>query len=209
MYICYLQLGMLKHLSEKTSLRFAVSPKIASQFKDIETNDFVIPVVANFQIKKSDKLEWGLGLMYSYEYFGHFLNPVIYAKWKINDNWTFYSDFPSYGYLMYNPDKPFKTGIYVSSSTTTIRLSNEYNSAYIQKSYADLALFFDVYFTKSVVMRIKGGYSTMRALDLYADNDKVPFTFSLFEFDDNRTQLNRDINDALFFEISLNYRYHY
>ena len=80
MYICYLQLGMLKHLGEKTSLRAAVTPKICSQFKDIDGNDFVVPVIAVLQKKSSEKLEWGLGLLYSYEYFGHFLNPVIYAK---------------------------------------------------------------------------------------------------------------------------------
>ncbi len=209
MYICYLQLGMLKHLGEKTNLRAAVTPKICSQFKDINGNDFVIPVIAVLQKKSSEKLEWGLGLLYSYEYFGHFLNPAIYVKWKKTDNWTLYSDFPSNGYIMYNPEKSFKTGIYVSSSTTTIRLSNEYNSAYIQKSYADLSLFYDLYFTKSVVMRIKGGYSTMRSLDMYAENEFVPFTFSLFEFGDKRYQLNGDINDAPFFEISLNYRYSY
>ena len=208
-YIFYLQLGMLKKLGEKSSLRFAIYPKIASQLKDIESNDFLMPVIAMIQFKKSEKFTYGLGLLYSYEFFGHYLNPAIHVKWKMADRWTFYADFPSHGYIMYQSGKIFNTGIYVSSSTTTIRLSDKYNSEYLQKSYADLSLFLDLNFTKNIVLRVKGGYSTMRALDVYAKNEKVPFTFSLFEFDDQRTQLNRDIDDALFFELSLNYRYNY
>lgn len=209
MYIVYLQLGMLKNLNEKTSLRFAIYPKIASQLKDIEQNDFLMPVIGLFQKSPSEKFTYGFGILYSKEIFGHFINPAIHAKWTINNSWKFYADFPSYGYLMYYPKEKFKTGIYVSSSTTSIRLSDKYESAYLQKSYADFSLFYDLYFTKNVVLRVKGGYSTMRSIDIYAKDDKVPLTISVFEFNDERTQLNDNIDDALFFEISLNYRYNY
>lgn len=209
MYICYLQLGYLKNLGKETSLRMAIFPKIASQFKDVDIHHFLVPALAVLQYKQSEKLSYGLGLTYSKEFFGHFVNPAIYIKWRFRENWEFYCDYPSHGYLMYRHKESFNTGIYLSSSTTSIRLSNKYNGAYIQKAYANLSLFFDINFTKSFVMRVKGGYSTMRSLDMYAKDDTVPFTLSLKEFGDNRTQLNKDINDAAFFEISLNYRYHY
>ena len=208
-YIFYFQLGMLKKLGEKSSLRFAIFPKIASQLTDIDKNDFLMPCIAMVQFKHTEKLTYGFGLLYSYEFFGHYLNPAIYVKWKIADRWTFYADFPSYGYVMYQATNIFNTGIYVSSSTTSIRLSEKYNSQYLQKSYADFSLFLDVNFTKNIVLRAKGGYSIMRALDVYAKKETVPFAFSVIEFNDNRTQLSRDIDDALFFEISLNYRYNY
>ncbi|MFH2140909.1 MAG: DUF6268 family outer membrane beta-barrel protein [Bacteroidota bacterium] len=209
MYIIYLQLGLLKNFNERTSLRFAVNPKIASQLKDIEKNDFLIPCTGILQFKTSENFTYGFGLLYSKELFGHFLIPALHAKWRINNSWFFYADFPSYGYLMYYPKKTFKTGIYLSSSTTSIRLSEKYYSNYIQKSYADFSLFFDLCITKNLVLRTKGGYSIMRSLDMYGKDDTVPFTFSVYEFNDNRTQLNNDIDDALFFEISLNYRYYY
>jgi len=208
-YNIYLQLGLLKHFGEKTSLRFAVTPKISSQLKDIEGNDFVVPVIGVLQLKPKETFSWGLGIYYSYEFFGHYFNPAIYIKWDINDHLTFYSDFPSYGYLAYHKDQKLNTGIWIASSTTSVRLSNEYNSRYIQKGYVDASWFYDLYLTKNIVIRAKAGYSVMRALDLYAKNDKVPFTFSVMEFNDERVQLNDDIDDAFFFEISLNYRYHY
>ena len=209
LYIAYLQIGFLKHLGEKSSLRMAIYPKIASQLKDVEKNDFLMPAIGMIQFSPTEKLTYGFGLLYSKEIFGHFLNPAIHVKWKVNKSWLFYADFPSYGYLMYHPKKFYNTGIYVSSSTTSFRLSDKYDSAYLQKSYADFSLFLDLCFTENIVMRLKGGYSTMRSLDIYNKDDKVPFTLSVFEFNDERTQLNSDIDDALFFEISINYRYHY
>ncbi|MFH2094961.1 MAG: DUF6268 family outer membrane beta-barrel protein [Bacteroidota bacterium] len=209
LYIFYLQLGMLKHLGEKSALRFAIIPKIASQLKDVDKTHFLAPCLAMVQFSPSENFTYGLGILYSKEIFGHFINPAIHAKWKINNSWLLYADFPSYGYLMYYPKKFCKAGFYASSSTTSIRLSKEFNNAYIQKSYGDFSLFADLYFTKNVVLRLKGGYSTMRSLDMYAKGETVPLTISVMEFDDNRTQLNSDIDDALFFEISLNYRYHY
>ena len=209
MYVVYLQLGMLKHFSDKTSLRFAVYPEISSELTDIEKNDFLMPATAILQFKRSEKFTYGFGLMYSKELFGHFLVPMIHAKWLINNSWVFYADFPSYGYLMYYPKEKFKAGLYLSSSTSSIRLSDKYNSAYLQKSHADFSLFLDLYLTKKVVLRTRGGYSIMRSLDIYKKDDTVPFTFSIVEFDDNRKQLNNNIDDAYFFDISLNYRFNY
>gem|GEM_PF-4593845 len=209
LYIIYLQLGGQIHLGDKSSFKFAVTPKIASCMKDVDGNDFIVPVTGLIQFKPSENLTWGAGFLYSYEYFGHYLNPAFHVNWKINDKWLFYADFPSHGYFMYYPGKRFKGGFYASSSTTSIRLSQKYNNCYIQKSYSDFSLFLDTYLSKSVVLRIKGGYSSMRSLDMYEESAKVPFTFSLFEFGDERTQLNRDIDDVLFFEVTLNYRYHY
>jgi hypothetical protein len=209
LFIFYLQLGMQKNFSERTSLRFAVAPKIASELKDIDKKDFLMPVTAVMQFKKSDKFTYGFGLFYSKEFFGHFLFPVIHAKWKISNAWFFYADFPIYGYLMYYPKKVFKAGIYASTSTNSIRLSEEHNSNYIQKSYADFSLFFDLYFNKNIVLRAEGGYSMMRSLAMYKKDDTVPFTFSVVSFDDHRTQLNRDIDNAFFVKASLIYRYHY
>lgn len=209
LYNFYLQLGILKNFNKKLSLRFGIAPKIASELKDINKNDLLLPMIGVLQFKASDNFSYGFGALYSKEFFGHFVNPAIYVKWEIDSSWTFYSDFPSHGYLMYHKNLKFNTGIYVSSSTTSFRLSEENNNNYLQKSHTDLSLFFDLYLTKSIVTRVKAGYSTMRALSIYADDDTVPLTFSVFEFDDNRNQLNRNIDSALFFEISLNYRYHY
>lgn len=209
MYIVYFQLGLLKNLNDKTSLKLSVALKMANQLTDIDKHDFVLPCTVLLQFRKSDNFTYGLGLFYSKEFFGHFMFPLIHAKWRINDFWFFYADFPSYGYLMYYPNKNMKTGIYISTSTNSIRLSSANNSNYIQKSYADFSLFCDFYFTKHFVLRTKGGYSIMRSLDMFKKEDTVPFTFSIFEFNDHRTQLNDDIHNAFFFELSLIYRYHY
>ncbi|HBX50161.1 MAG: hypothetical protein A2275_11705 [Bacteroidetes bacterium RIFOXYA12_FULL_35_11] len=209
LYITYLQLGVQKNFNDKTSLKLSVVSKMANQLTDIDKNDFVFPCTAMLQHKKSENFTYGFGLFYSREMFGHFMFPIIHAKWKINDAWFFYADFPIYGYLMYYPKEKFKTGIYISTSTNSIRLAEKYNNNYIQKSYADFSLFFDYYFTKHIVLRAKGGYSIMRSMDMYSKDETVPLTFSAFKFGDNRTQLNDNIHDAPFFEISLIYRYHY
>lgn len=209
LYNIYLQLGLLKHLNEKTSLEIGGAAKIASQMKDIDGDDFIFPLSGVIKLRSSEKFTYGFGVLYSYEFFGHFFNPVIYAKWEISDSWSFLADYPSHGHIMYHKDKKYQTGLYISSSTTSLRLSDDYNSCYMQKGYADCSWLFDLYLTKNIVLRTKLGYSSLRALDIYGKDDNVPLTISLFEFDDNRTQLSDDIEDALFFEISLNYRYHY
>lgn len=208
-YISFLELAYHKKLSDRIAFEMALFAKVGAQTGYIGANCFVFPVAASFKVKKSEDFSWGLGCLYSYEMFGHFVVPTISWDWKISEKMIFKGDFPIKGYLMYQASERIGAGIFMSSTTSTLRMSKEYNNDYMTRACADASVFTDIYLTKSIVFRIKAGYSFMRSVDLFEDGDKLGMTLSAFKLGDNRTQLNSDINDVPFVQFSLFYRYHY
>lgn len=208
-YITYVELAYHKKLSDRAAVEFGVLAKAGSLTGQLNGKCMVMPALAAFRINRSENFSWGLGCMYSYEMFGHFVVPMVLWDWKISDKLYFKGDFPVKGYLMYIPTDRFSTGILMTSSTSSVRLDQKYNYGYMTRAYADAAVFADISLTKRVVFRIKGGFSFMRSYDVFADGDKLGVTLSAFKLGDNRTQLNSDVNDVPFIQAGLFYRYHY
>jgi len=205
-YTSSLQMGYTKNWNEKFSTMLVVLPKISSDFKDISKEDYQIGGLLVFTIKKQENLKYKFGVYYNREYFGPFIVPLLGIDWQPNDNIQLFGNLPINLTLAVKLNNKLTTGLFFQAPAGSYRLGEENLSAYLQKTTQELSLFFDSYFTKNIVMTIKGGYTLGRSYRLYSNNDKLNMKLSAFNFGNERNQLNEDFNDGFIFELKLSYR---
>lgn len=208
LYSTFLTLGLASTWSEKWSTTFVLLPKIASDYKQISSDDFYLGGIGILKYKKSENLMYRIGFYASQEAFGIFATPIL-------------------GLYYLSPDKkfemdlslPIKGDINYNLGAATIGIdyfgiSRSFNLHYdnMPAMYADLSstefatyLQFKV-FDESVLLRTKLGYAS-DDYKVYAKDDKIDFALSAFRFGDNRTQLNPSLAGSVFVRLEMIYRY--
>ncbi len=204
-----LKLGMASTWSEKWSTTIVLLPKIASDYKNITSDDFYFGGFALLKLKKNENLKYRFGVYASQEAFGLFTTPII-GWYYLSPNKRFEMDMS----LPISADVSYKFG------TTTLGIDyfgigRSYNVHYENTPplYADLSsLEFAGYlqlntFEESILLRAKFGYSSNN-YEMYAKDEKINLGISAFSFGDDRTQLNPQINGGIFLKFEAIYRFH-
>ncbi|MCZ4317683.1 DUF6268 family outer membrane beta-barrel protein [Aequorivita viscosa] len=209
LYSTNLKLGMASNWSEKWSSTIVLLPKIASDYKNISSDEFYLGGFAVLKFKKNENLKYRLGIYASQEAFGLFTTPII-GWYYLSPNKRFEMDMS----LPISADVSYKLG------TTTIGvdyfgIGRSYNVHYenAPSLYADLSslefasyLQFNV-MEESVLLRAKLGYSSNN-YEMYAEGEKMDLGISAFSFGDDRTQLNPSLNGGVFLKFEAIYRFH-
>ncbi|MCG2420132.1 DUF6268 family outer membrane beta-barrel protein [Aequorivita sp. F47161] len=209
LYSTNLKLGMASNWSEKWSSTIILLPKIASDYKNISSDEFYLGGFAVLKFKKNTNLKYRFGIYASQEAFGLFTTPII-GWYYLSPNKRFEMDMS----LPISADVSYKLG------TTTIGvdyfgIGRSYNVHYenAPSLYADLSslefasyLQFNV-MEESVLLRAKLGYSSNN-YEMYAEGEKMDLGISAFSFGDDRTQLNPSLNGGVFLKFEAIYRFH-
>ena len=209
LYSTNLKLGLASTWSEKWSTTIVLLPKIASDYKNISTDDFYFGGFALLKFQKNKNLKYRFGVYASQEAFGLFTTPIL-GWYYLSPNKRFEMDMS----LPISADVSYKLGI------TTIGLDyfgigRSYNVHYenLPTLYADLSsLEFAGYLQfntleESALLRAKIGYSSNN-YEMYAEGEKMDLGISAFSFGDDRTQLNPSLNGGLFLKFEAIYRFH-
>lgn len=209
LYSTSLVLGMASTWSEKWSTTIILLPKIASDYKNISSNDFYFGGFAILKLKKNENFKYKFGVYASQEAFGLFTTPIL--------GWYYLS--PNKRFMM-DMSLPISADINYKFGATTIGIDyfgigRSYNVHYENKPtiYADLSsLEFAGYFQfnvleESILLRAKVGYSSNN-YEMYAEGQEIDVGVSAFSFGDDRTQLNPSINGGVFLKVEAIYRFH-
>ncbi|MGD0710775.1 MAG: DUF6268 family outer membrane beta-barrel protein [Bacteroidales bacterium] len=205
-YSAALQIGYTKHWNDNWSTMLVVIPKISSDMKDVTSKDYQTGGLLIFTYTKKENLKYKFGLYYNQECFGPLFVPILGINWQPTYKISAFGNLPINFTLDYKIGKRFSTGIYFQSLIDSYRLSEKYNSVYLQKNSQDVSLFFNTYFAKNIVLTIKGGHSIGSSYLLYNEGDKLKAGILSFQIGNKRTPLNVNLDDGFIIEMKLSYR---
>lgn len=209
LYSSNIKLGLASTWSEKWSTTIVLLPKIASDYKDISSDDFYFGGFAILKLKKNENLKYRFGVYASQEAFGLFTTPIL-GWYYLSPNKRFEMDMS----LPIAADVSYKLGV-TTVGIDYFGIGRSYNVHYENQPtlYADLSsLEFAGYLQfnaleESVLIRAKVGYSS-NDYEMYAEDDKMDLGISAFSFGDDRTQLNPSLNGGIFLKFEAIYRFH-
>lgn len=209
LYSTNIKLGLASTWSEKWSTTIVLLPKIASDYKNISSDDFYFGGFALLKLKKNENLKYRFGIYASQEAFGLFTTPIL-GWYYLSPNKRFEMDMS----LPISADVSYKLGI-TTVGVDYFGIGRSYNVHYQNAPtlYADLSsLEFASYLQfnaleESVLLRAKLGYSSNN-YEMYAEGEKMHLGVSAFSFGDDRTQLNSELNGGIFLKFEAIYRFH-
>ncbi|AEV32704.1 hypothetical protein Oweho_1716 [Owenweeksia hongkongensis DSM 17368] len=211
-YSTMLKLGMnIKH-SEKWSGTYLLLPKLASDFKSIDANDFQLGAIALLKYEKRKNLNYKVGLYYNSELFGPFFVPILGLYYlSPNEKLEINASLPISADINYKILERVRTGVSFASFVRTYYLNEPFQGNpdnYLTKSTNEVYGYLQFDLGKSIILQTKVGYSIGRNYRVYDRDDNITWGLSAFKFGDNRKQLNPDFKDGLVYRARLIYRFH-
>lgn len=208
LYLTRLKAGLNIVHSKHWSGTYILLPKLSSDYVNLGMDDFYVGGVAVLKYKKSKNLSYKFGLYASDEAFGLFISPII-GLYYLSPNARFEMNLylPNDGDLNYKLADKIKIGMDFVGRGKSFKLTTDG----VRSSYAENnSLEFSTYLQnnsldKRVLIRLKVGFST-NSFEVYPIDQKIDFATSLFQFGDDRTQLNSDLSSSAFVKIEAIYR---
>lgn len=208
LYNTFLSLGLASTWSEKWSTTLVLLPKIASDYKQISSDDFYLGGIGILKYKKSENLLYRIGFYASQEAYGIFATPILGLYYKSpNEKFEMDLSLPIKGDINYNLGAA-TLGIDYFGISRSFNLQFDNSPA----MYADLSstefatyLQFNV-FDERILLRTKLGYAN-DDYKVYEKNEKIDLALSAFRFGDDRTQLNPPFKGSIFVKLEMVYRY--
>ena len=208
LYSTILKVGLASTYSKKWSSTLILLPKIASDYKNISSDDFYVGGLALFKYQKNENLKYRFGIYGSTEAFGFFTTPIL-GWYYLSPNTKFEMDVS----LPIAADINYKLGkttlgvdYYGIGRSFALHGENQPNE-YVDLSSLEFASYIQYNaFENSILLRGKFGYSSNN-YEVYADGDSIDLGVSAFTFGDDRKQLNPDLSGGFFLKVEAIYRF--
>lgn len=201
-----LRTGLYQKFSKDRAIQIFFSPRLMSDFNNIDNNHFQFGGMVMYEKKYSSKLEIGFGALYNQEFFGPYITPLINLNYQLSNRWSIVGLLPVYVKVKYKINDKLSTGISHFGLTSSYRLGElEYNGDYIERNSIDETLFARYHLTKNIHIEGRFGYAFERSYTQYEANQKVDLSMPLFDFGDDRTQKNISFHDGWIFNLRLVY----
>lgn len=210
LYSTTLQLGWSRTFNEKWSATLVMLPKIASDYKQVDGDDFYFGGFGVVKLKKRDNLFYKFGAYASNEAFGVFAVPIIgFYYLSPNNKFEANVSFPIAVNMSYSIGGNSKLGLDYVGIGRSFRLSeNGRKDTYIQQGSLEFATYYEYgLFENTVLLRLMVGYIT-NDYELYNREDTYDLGLAAFRFGDDRTALNADLDSGFYAKIGLRYRFY-
>ena len=201
-----LRTGLVQEFSKDRTLQIFFSPRLMSDFHNIDGTHFQYGGMVVYEKLFSDKLKMGFGAMYNQEFFGPYLVPLINLNWLISDRWSITGLIPVYAKIKYKINERLNVGLSHFGLTTTYRLGeNDYNGDYLERKSIDEALFARYRLVDNIFLEGRFGFAIGRSYAQYEADQKVDFSLPLISLGDDRVQKNISFHDGLIASLRLVY----
>lgn len=203
-----LNLGVKYKHSEKWSGTYMILPKIASDFKNIGSNDFQFGGLAILDYQANENFKYKFGIYTSSENFGTTLTPII-GLWHRSKNEKLYinATLPVRMDINYALTSKFSLGSDFLTSVKAYNLSDD-SLRYVQEESIRFAMYASFgLLDNSLLLRAKVGFDTTD-YGLYNSNETVGVQVLTVPLSgDNRTRLNSEFDSGIFFGGDIIYRF--
>ncbi len=203
-----LKLGWARTWNERWSTTVVFLPKIASDYKDIDSEDFYFGGYGVFKYQQNENLMYRFGAYASQEAFGLNATPIFGIYYTSpNDLWEVDLSLPIVANINYIVSRNLKLGAdYIGLGRSYSLTTNGIKATYVQQNSLEFTTYIEkAFLEQNLLIRLKLGVST-NDYELYAIDESIDFGLAAFRFGDDRTQLNQNINTAPFLRIEAIYR---
>ncbi|SDE33973.1 hypothetical protein SAMN05216464_105275 [Mucilaginibacter pineti] len=196
-----------KSLSAKYALMVSLIPTLSSDMKDVSGDDMLYTAAAMLKIRTSAKFSYSIGAVYSRQFFGSLLLPIIGIDWNITDKLSLSGSIPVSEKLKYQLSSKSAFGINTDFGIGggSYRLSKKMNSDYFQVQQMKSSLFYEYSLAKNFTIQASAGYNFTQRLDLYSKDQKV--NWAPFNNLNNRVPLEELKKPGVTFQSGINYRF--
>ena len=171
-------LSYRKKTSDKTTMTIMIQPSIWSDFKEISDEDFRFSSSLRFITRKDNHFSIGWGIIYSYQFFGNQIVPIIDISYrKTTGNWRIGGALPFRPRIEYAFNDKTAVGFRLEGNYYSYRLSKELNSQYLFYRQWDAGLFIDQKLTGKLYITAGAGYAFNRSLQIYNKDQTIPLSF--------------------------------
>ncbi|MEP2937633.1 MAG: DUF6268 family outer membrane beta-barrel protein [Gilvibacter sp.] len=205
-----LKIGWAKVWNERWSSTVVFLPKVASDYNEIDREDFYFGGFGVLKYQKKENLLYRFGLYASTEAFGVIATPIIGLYYTSpNDLLEIDLSLPISANVNYIIAKNLKLGAdYVGLGRSYSVTINDLNTTYVQQNSLDFSAYLEkAFIEQSLLLRLKLGYST-NDYERYFLGDKIDLALSAFRFGDDRIKINEHISSAPFLKIEAIYRFY-
>lgn len=196
-----------KSFSDRYSLSVSFIPTLSSDMKDVSGEDMIYTGAAAFKVKVSEKFSYSVGVVYSKQFFGSLLLPLVGIDWQINNRLNLSGSLPISQRLKYNLSAKNAVGINnnLGIGGGTYRLTEQRNAPYFQTQQSKISLFYNYMPVRNFSIDFNAGYNYVQKLGLYDKDQKV----GLAPFDslDERIPLAELNNTGISVGVGINYRF--
>jgi len=205
-YSTLLKFGLAINHSEKFTSNILFLPKLASDYRNISGDDFQYGGIAIFNYKKSENFVYKFGLYGSTEAFG-FVTTPFFGWYYLSKNKRFSMDvlLPISADVNYAFNK-FSIGFdYIGVGRSYNINENDANLYADQGSLKATAYLQTKVLNKNVLLRAKWGFASNN-FEAYQQGETIGLRLPGFDINDDRTQLNTDIQSSFVFEFEAIFR---
>jgi len=198
--------GLYHKFSKGHGIQLLFSPRLMSDFKNINGSHFQAGGTILYERKYHNNLTMAFGAMYNQELFGAYLVPLINLNWTLSERWSITGLLPVYSKISYKVTDKLSVGSNHFGLVTTYKLGDSaYNGDYIERRSIDLGLFARYYLGGNIYMEGRFGKSLDRSYAQYGADQKVSFSLPMVGFGDNRFQKNSSFHDGMYANLRLIY----
>lgn len=207
LYSTTLKVGLASTWNEKWSTTVVALPKIASDYKDLDGNDFLIGGIALLKFQKKDNLIYKFGLYGSQEHFGFFTVPIVgWYYMSPNNQFEMDMSLPVAADINYTHNS-ITYGVDYSGIGRSFNIDKNNSNTYVDMSSLEFASYVQFnLMDRSLLLKAKLGYSS-NAYELYPQGETIDLGLAAFTFGDKREPLNPNINGSLLFKVEAVYRF--
>lgn len=202
-----LNLGAKVYHSRKWTGTYLLLPKLASNFKDVGSNDFQFGAIALLEYRHKNRFRTKYGLYSSSEEFGTIITPLLGVYYRTPNN-KFYIDaaFPIRMEANYSITKKFSLGADLRTSIKSYNVGGDLDG-YVQEESIRFGFYAGYSFLKDqLILRAKAGLDTTD-YGLYRTNDTVGAQILTFQVEgDDRLRLNKEFASSVFLGLDVIYR---
>lgn len=157
-----------------------ISPKLNSDFKNINSRHFQIGGMFIVYKERKKDFFWQFGVFYNQETYGPFFMPVFGLDWKINSKDYFGVLLPAYLVYEHRFSRKIYAGFELELSGETFRLGDsQYENSFISQLGEDKMtfltephLFLDYYLAKHLVLYLKPGLRLFHRYEHFTEEDQ-------------------------------------
>jgi hypothetical protein len=196
-------IGYNRRLSDKLRLDAIFLPTLSSDFKGIKGEDFLFGGIVRgvYKVKPTLSLRGSLG--YRQQYYGALYIVQVGLDWQVSKKVRIFGDAPTSLTINYAHNAKFSSGFNLQAGSSSYRLAQE--NQYLRYSFAIPGVFAEYNIKPSLAVRAKVGYSLIRNLEIFKENDKAD-NVDFLVLGTEPTPISPEIEKGLAFRLALSYR---
>jgi len=196
-------LGYNRRLSDKLRMDAILLPTLSSDFKRIKGENFLFGGIVRATYKVNPRLALRGSVGYREQYYGALYIVQVGLDWQVSEKVRIFGDAPTSLTINYTHSPKLSTGFDLLAGNSSYRFGQQ--NQYLRYSFATPGVFAEYNIKPGLALRAKVGYSLIRNLEVFNENDKAD-NVDFVVLGNEPKHISPEIEKGVAFRLALSYR---